>query len=203
MSQERTLFIVKHDGVARGLSGQIISRFERMGLKLVAMEFIQSSDDLGIKHYPESEKWFVTAGNRTLDDYKKNGIDPMPVFGSAKPKEIGKVIKKWLIEYLTAGPVLAMVWEGPMAVTQGRKLCGDTIPVKASLGTIRGDFGIDNIDLANSQHRPLYNLVHASGEIAEAESEIELWFDKSEIFEYKSYSNKFTGTHGKLSQTRD
>ncbi|HLD03717.1 MAG TPA: nucleoside-diphosphate kinase [Candidatus Dojkabacteria bacterium] len=198
MQTEITLIIVKHDGVARGLMGQIISRFEKVGLKLIALEFIQSTEDMGKAHYPGSKKWLETAGNRTLDDYQRNNIDPKEVFGTDKASEIGRVIKNWLVEYLAAGPVLAMVWEGPGAVVIGRKLCGDTIPAKALPGTIRGDFAIDNVDLANKQGRPIYNVVHASGEVAEAESEIELWFDKNEIFDYKTYTNKFSGTLGKL-----
>jgi len=202
MPTERTLVIIKHDGVARGLIGEVIKRFERVGLKLIALEFLKSTEDMGKAHYPSSKKWLETAGNRTLDDYQRNNIDPKEVFGSDQAREIGKVIKGWLVEYLAAGPVLAMVWEGPGAVVVGRKLCGDTIPAKALPGTIRGDFALDNVDLANKQGRPIYNLVHASGEVAEAEAEIELWFDKSEIFDYKTYANKFIGTHGKLGKAK-
>jgi nucleoside-diphosphate kinase len=195
---EKTLIIIKHDGVARGLIGEIMMRFERAGLKLVAMEFLKSTDDLGHSHYPVTEKWFSAVGNRTLGDYKTKGKDTMAEFGTADPVEIGKIIKNWLVEYLNAGPVLAMVWEGPGAVAAGRKLAGDTIPAKALPGTIRGDFSIDTVELANEQKRPMYNLIHASGEVAEAEEEIALWFDPSEVFEYRTYDNQLMGIHGKL-----
>ena len=193
---EKTLFIVKHDGVARGLTGEIIKRLERVGLKMVAMELIQSTSKLGSSHYPNSEKWLKTVGKRTLDDYSLKGIDPVKDLGTDDPKKIGSMVKGWLIDYLGAGPVLAMVWEGPQAVSVVRKLAGDTIPAKAMPGTIRGDFGIDNPILANKHKRPIYNVVHASGEVAEANEEIALWFSKDEIYSYNPYRDQFTGISG-------
>ncbi len=195
---ERTLVIVKHDGVSRGLMGKIVSRFERVGLKMVALEFIQSTLDMGQGHYPTNKEWFLKVGKRTLEDYKAKGIDPMEELGTDDPEEIGKLIKQWNVDYLTHGPVLAMVLEGPDAVNVVRKIVGDTIPSKALPGTIRGDFGIDSIEQANKQKRPLYNLVHASGEVTEAESEIILWFGKQEVFDYKVFSDSMTGIYGKL-----
>jgi nucleoside-diphosphate kinase len=198
MNTEKTLIVIKHDGVARGLIGKIIKRFERVGLKLVALEFIKSTEDLGHNHYPTSDEWLETAGNRTLNDYKANGKSALDEFGTEEAKEIGKLIKQWNVDYLSFGPVLAMIWEGPGAVAMGRKLVGNTIPSKAEPGTIRGDFSVDNIDLANAHGRPLYNMIHASGEVSEAKSEIELWFDKDEIFEYKTYASQVMGYYGKL-----
>jgi len=198
MKDEQTLIIIKHDGVARGLMGEVIKRFERIGFKLVAFEFIQSTEDLGSSHYPTSDKWFETVGNRTLNDYEKKGIDANDEFGTVDAIEIGKQIKGWLVEYLAYGPVLAMVWEGPGAVAVGRKLVGNTIPSNALPGTIRGDFSADNIELANAHNRPLYNLIHASGEVAEAKEEISLWFDKKEVFAYKLYATQVMGVDGKL-----
>lgn len=195
---EKTLVIVKHDGVSRGLIGRIIKRFERVGLKVVALEFIQSSVDMGEGHYPTSKEWFLKVGERTLQDYRSKGIDPVAELGTSDPMEIGKLVKKWNVEYLTHGPVLAVVLEGPDAVSVVRKLVGDTIPSRALPGTIRGDFGLDSIEQANKQKRPLYNLVHASGEVSEAETEIALWFGKKEVFDYKIYSNSMTGIYGKL-----
>lgn len=195
---EKTLVIIKHDGVSRGLIGRIISRFERVGLKMVALEFIQSTLDMGEGHYPTSKKWFLKVGERTLSDYLAKGIDPIKELGTDDPLEIGKLIKQWNVDYLTHGPVLAIVLEGPDSVNLVRKLVGDTIPSKAIPGTIRGDFGMDSIEQANKQKRPLYNLVHASGEVSEAEAEIVLWFGKQEVFDYKVYSNSMTGIYGKL-----
>lgn len=198
MAIEKTLLIVKHDGVARGLMGEIIHRVERTGLKLVALEFLESTKDLGENHYPHTDEWLNKVGGRTLSDYKNKGIDPVESLGTDNPKEIGTMIKNWLIDYLAAGPVLAMVFEGPQAVKIVRKLAGDTIPANAVPGTIRGDFGFDDPELANEQKRPIYNIIHASGEVAEAKEEIALWFTGKEIHDYKVYSDDFTGLKGKM-----
>lgn len=195
---ERTLIIVKHDGVARGLIGEIIKRFERVGLKIVAMEFLRSSRDMGDSHYPRSEKWLKKVGERTLSEYIEKGLDPIKELGTDNPVDIGKLVKDWLIDYLSVGPVLAMVWEGPNAVKVGRKLAGDTIPANAIAGSIRGDLGIDSVELANTHKRPIYNVMHASGEIAEAKEEISLWFKDAEVFDYNVYSADFSGVKGKL-----
>ncbi len=196
---ENTLLIVKHDGVARGLMGEIITRCEKTGLKLVAMEFMQSTNDMGENHYPRTEKWLRTVGERTLKDYLEKGIDPVISMGTDNPIEIGKKVKNWLIEYLAAGPVLAMVWQGPGAVNLVRKIVGDTVPARALMGTIRGDFCLDTPEMANKQERPIYNIVHASGEVAEANEEIALWFGNREVFDYHPYSSDFNGIKGKIS----
>lgn len=195
---ERTLIICKHDAVARGLMGEIIQRFERVGLKLIAMELIAASADMGRDHYPNSKEWLTKVGQRTLTEYKEKGIDPIKRLGTDDAVEIGKLIKQWNVDFLTCGPVLAMVWEGPGAVTIGRKLVGSTVPTLAAPGTIRGDFSWDNADIANEHLRPFYNLVHASGEVEEAEQEIALWFSKGEVINYEVYSHKLMGFSGKF-----
>jgi len=198
MEKEQTLIIVKHDGVARGIIGMIISRFERVGLKLVALEFLQSTKDMGQSHYPDSTKWYQKVGERTLSEYTQKGIDPITELGTSDPIEIGKLIKQWNIDYLTVGPVMAMVWEGPNAVKIGRKLVGDTNPLNALPGTIRGDFAIDSAELANAHKRPFYNVVHASGEVAEAKEEIALWFENKEVINYDTFSEDYLGIKGKI-----
>jgi len=101
------------------------------------------------------------------------------------------MIKKWNIELITRGPVLAMVWEGPDAIEIVRKISGSTSPKKALPGTIRGDFSWDNYEVANDELRSVYNILHASGNEEEAEFEINLWFSKDEIFpDYELYANK-------------
>ncbi len=197
---EKTLVIIKHDGVARGLMGEVIKRFERVGLKLVAMEFIQSTEDMGNSHYPVTDKWLEKAGSNTLNEYKEKGIDPKKKLGTGDAIEIGKMIKKWLVDYLDYGPVLAMVWQGPSAVKIARKLVGATAPADSLPGTIRGDFALDNFELANDQQRPAYNLIHASGEVAEAEEEIALWFENSEVFDYTTYHSKAMGIEGRMDE---
>ena len=161
--------------------GEILKRFERAGLKMAAFKFIQAPEHLAVEHYPSDDAWYRTAGERTLTEYKEKGIDPVKELGTADAVKIGKLIKKWNVDYLTEGPILATVWEGYDAIKVARKLVGSTKPAEAAPGTIRGDFSIDNVELANALKRPFRNLVHASGNESEAKNELDLWFEASEI----------------------
>lgn len=181
---ERTVIIIKHDGVARGLMGEILQRYERVGLKLVAMKLVYATREMGMKHYPDDEAWYAKVGERSLEEYETKGIDPIEHIGTADKVKIGKMVKQWNVEYLTEGPVLAMVFEGYGAIKIGRKITGETNPSKALPGTVRGDFTSDNAELANAKKRPFRNLIHASGSEEEAANEIELWFTKDELHEY-------------------
>lgn len=187
---QRTLVVLKHDSVMRGLMGEIIQRFERVGLKLVAMEFLNATEDMGDKHYASSDENLKRFGNNTLAECKEKGIDPIEKYGSDNALEIGKMIKKWNIELITRGPVLAMIWEGPDAIALVRKLAGKTSPKDAAPGTIRGDFSWDNYEAANEEKRSVYNLLHASGNVEEAEFEIKLWFEDKEVIEYSPFSHR-------------
>ena len=135
---ERTLLLIKPDGVKRRLVGEIIGRFERKGLTIAALELRIVTDELARRHYAEH--------------------DGKPFFGS-------------LLEFITSGPLVAAIIEGPRAVTALRQLVGGTDPVeKATPGTIRGDFGLET----------QFNLVHGSDSPESAEREIGLWFDKAQ-----------------------
>lgn len=191
VKEQRTLVVVKHDGVMRGLMGEVIKRLERVGLKLIAMEFLQATEDMGDKHYASSEANLKRFGQHTIDEYAQKGIDPKEKFGTDDPLELGKLIKRWNVELIIRGPVLAMVWEGPDAVDIVRKLAGDTCPKKAVPGTIRGDFSWDNYEVANAEYRSAYNILHASANEEEAEFEINLWFSKDELFpSYELYAHR-------------
>lgn len=139
---ERTLIIVKPDGVQRGLVGPILERFERRGLKLAGLKLMRVSQSLAEKHYAE---------------------------------HVGKPFYPGLISYITAGPVVVGVLEGPSAIEAVRSTLGSTNPVKAAAGTIRGDFGIE-------MGR---NLVHASDGPESAAREVALWFAEDELVEYR------------------
>lgn len=183
---EQTLVILKPDAVIRGLVGEVIKRFENVGLKIVAAKFIHASKELVEKHYPQDrEELWVGIGNKTLENYKDLDMDPKESLGTDDPKEIGKMVRVWLMDYISEGPVLAMVLEAPHAVELVRKMTGNTLPLVSAPGTIRGDFSYDSSYLANSNKRPIRNLIHASGNKEEAEYEIPLWFSKEEIYEYK------------------
>ena len=182
---ERSLVLVKPDGVKRGLIGEIVSRFERRGLKIIGMKMIWVDEGMVRKHYPTTRKeWVKTIGEKTLKAYKDYGTDPKEHLGTMDPYEIGLLICKWLVDYLTSGPVVAIVLEGPHAINAVRKIAGYTYPDTAAPGTIRGDYSIDSPDFANMGKRSGMNLVHASGNREEAEFEIALWFRKAELHKY-------------------
>jgi len=184
---ERTLVVLKPDALQRGIVGDIITRFEKIGLKIVGMKMLQADTALAEGHYPSDRRAFIEGlGNKTLDNYREQGKDPLAEFGTADPHEIGLRIQKWLVEYISSGPVLAMVLEGPHAVELIRKLVGHTLPAKAQPGTIRGDYSFDSSLLANEGKRPIRNLIHASGDTTEAEMEITAWFTPHELFTYKT-----------------
>ncbi|HET7099076.1 MAG TPA: nucleoside-diphosphate kinase [Patescibacteria group bacterium] len=183
---EQTIVLVKPDGVKRALVGEVISRFEKIGLKIIGMKMVWIDEEMVRKHYPTTRKeWVTKIGEKTLEAYKTYGTDPNEHLGTMKPYEIGLLICKWLVDYLTSGPVVAMVLEGPHAIPAVRKIAGYTYPDAAIPGTIRGDFSIDSPDLANMGKRSGMNIVHASGNAEEAKFEIELWFRKEELYDYK------------------
>jgi nucleoside-diphosphate kinase len=142
MAVERSLVLVKPDGVQRGLIGEVIGRFERRGLRLVGAKFVQVSQDLAQRHYAEHE---------------------------------GKPFYDGLISYITSTPVMAMVWEGPNAVSAIRQTVGATKPAEAAPGTIRHDFALE----------VGRNLIHASDKPETGVRETALWFKPEELVEWK------------------
>lgn len=182
---ERTLIILKPDAIQRGIIGDIVSRFERVGLKIVGAKMMRPNEELANKHYPKERREFIEGmGKKTLDNYKELGKDAVAEFGHEDPHKIGLMLQKWLVEFITSDPVLAIVLEGPHAVELARKICGATLPSKALPGTIRGDYSFDSSALANEGKRPIRNLIHASGDKAEADFEVGLWFSDDELFDY-------------------
>lgn len=183
---ERTLILIKPDGVSRGKIGEILSRFESCGLKIVAAKMIRADDTIANKHYPVDRKeLWKGIGNKILDSYRESGIDPIEKHKTDDPLKLGEMVQVSLREYITSGPVFAAVIEGPNAIAVVRKLCGHTYPVKADPGTIRGDFSFDSPEVANANGRAIRNLIHASGNKEEAEYEIKIWFKDEEIVKYK------------------
>jgi len=173
---EDTLVILKPDALARGLTGEIIVRFERIGMRILQGRIFLPSSELVERHYPETDEWLTGVGRKTLSDYQNMGLDPVHAFGTDDLREIGHRVKAWLVDYLTSGPVCALVLNGHRAVEIVRKLIGATLPVQAMPGTIRGDFCSDSAILAGQEKRAVRNLIHASGTVPEAHDEIALWF---------------------------
>lgn len=183
---EQSVVLVKPDGVKRGLIGEIISRFEKAGLKIVAMKMVLIDKEFAFKHYGVDDEWFENVGKKMKDFYKEQGFDAGEKMTKMSNKEIGKLVQKWSVNYLTAGPVVAMLLEAPGVISIIRKMVGTTFPQTSAPGTIRGDYSFDSPLLANQSGRVVINLIHASGNTKEAEFERQLWFKEKEIHSYKT-----------------
>ena len=177
---ERTLVIVKPDGIQRALIGEIIRRYERTGLKLVALKMLIPTEAMIEEHYLLDPNWKKSVGEKAISSYVKKGEKPP----STDPIEVADSVVVSLKKYMTSGPVIAMVWEGGHAVELVRKITGSTEPSSASIGTIRGDFVLDSYQMADTDTRAIRNLIHASGTVPEAEKEIPHWFKPEEIIRY-------------------
>ncbi len=175
-SIERTLVIVKPDGVERHLVGEVIRRMENTGLKIEAMKMVTASRELMDRHYAGGLEWCKGVGEKTKKNYAQYGLDIVKELGTDDDTKIGKMVKEWLIDYISAGPSVAMILSGNHAVDNVRRVCGPTLPLVAPPGSIRGDFALDSADYANRDKRAVKNIVHASGNLEEAKAEIALWF---------------------------
>ena len=153
---ERTLVLIKPDGVSRGLIGEVIKRFEQRGLKIVALKLVKAKKELAEKHYGED----IT-------------------------KRLGENMRKNLLNFITEGPVIAMIISGVNAIENVRKIVGPTESKSALPGTIRGDFSHVSYGYADKKNIAIRNIIHASGTVDEAAIEVGLWFKKDEIHDYK------------------
>lgn len=177
---ERTFVILKPDAVQRSLVGEIVSRFERTGLKMVGLKMVIPDEQILWKHYNKDEAWFLKKGTKIVEDRMAGG---MPVTKDAL--EYGKDIIGALVKFMTAGPVVMMVIEGNQAVAVVKKLVGETEPATSDVGTIRGDLTMDSYSIAAIDDRAVRNLIHCSDQVEEAKREIGLWFTESELTRYK------------------
>ncbi len=173
---QQTLVLLKPDAVERKLSGRIITTLEEAGLTITAIKMLTADKKTLAEHYPSDDKWLGIVGGKTLEDYEASGKDVKAEFGTDNAVEVGKIIKGWLVDFMASGPIVAMVVEGNEAVKNVRRLVGHTLPNKAEPGSIRGRFSCDSPSAANEEKRPVTNLIHASGEVDEAQFEIGLWF---------------------------
>ena len=160
---EQTLVILKPDALDRGIVGEIITRFERVGMKMVGMKLLVSEKDTAARHYTED-----------------------------LAKRRGEHIRALMIEMLTSGPILAMVLEGIDAVEVVRKMIGATEPKSATPGTIRGDYAHISYRFADEKKIGVFNLIHASATPEEAVVEIGVWFKPEELVEHKPGYTKLT-----------
>lgn len=181
---ERTVILIKPDAVKRYLIGEMLTRFEKLNFKVVAMKMVWVDNTHVGKHYKDEKEYLEVIGNRTLEDYKKYGFDAKEDLGTNDPYEIGKLVRSWNMDALSSGPLVAIILEGYHAVEMARKVVGSTISAQAAPGTIRGDYAYDTPILANLERRPIRTYIHASGNQEEAEFEIKLWFKEEEIYSY-------------------
>ena len=170
MTLERTLIILKPDTLQRGIAGEILTRFERAGLKIVAAKMTQPDQEHYFAHYENIGKMISRRGQKAFDV---------------------------TLEMMQMGPVLAMVLEGIEAVSLVRKMVGTTEPKSALPGTIRGDYAHMSFGYADEQGVGIPNLIHASGDPEEAKEEIAHWFAESEIFDYSTVHEPYTQTKKK------
>ncbi|MEK7150361.1 MAG: nucleoside-diphosphate kinase [Patescibacteria group bacterium] len=179
--KEKTLVIVKPDGIQRSLVGEIVKRYERIGLKLIGLKLMVPSEEMIEKHYTLDPEWVRVTGEKTIQGYRDKGMKP-PI---EDPLEITKLLIERLKKYMTSGPVIAMVWQGAHAVAIVRKITGKTEPLMSDVGTIRGDFVLDSYEMSDSDARCIRNLIHSSGSVKEAEDEIKHWFKDEELIDYR------------------
>lgn len=162
---ERTLVVLKPDAIARGIAGEIITRFERAGLKIIGLKMLKPGEEHLHHHYETIGKLISRRGEEV---YRKNA------------------------DFMASGPVVAMVVEGVQAIATVRKMVGQTEPHTAAPGTIRGDYAHMSIEHANQTGGGLPNLVHASADANEAKQEIDHWFKPAELFDYKTAHQHLT-----------
>lgn len=184
--KEQTLVLIKPDGVQRSLIGEIISRYERTGLKLAALKFVVPTPKMVEEHYILDPSWRQKNGEKTIASYKAKGLNP----SSEDPLKCSAITLEKLKKYLSSGPVVAMVWQGMNAVAMIKKVTGSTEPLNADVGTIRGDFMLDSYQTADEDNRAVRNLTHISGSVEEAGKEIKHWFSSEEIIKYRLIQEK-------------
>jgi len=159
--RQRTLVVLKPDAVVRGLTGRIIQRFEDAALKIVGVKMRELDAAFARRHYFDLEE------------------------------RLGADVYNATAAFMQRGPVIAFVLEGEDAVATVRKIVGTTYPNEAQPGSIRGDFAHQSKAVAAVTGKAVANLVHASGNQEEAEYEVNLWFDKTELFDYKNLAEAF------------
>lgn len=177
---QQTFLIIKPDGVQRSLIGEIISRVERTGLKIVGLKMLLPTREALLEHYHKNDEWFLKKGTNIVENKKANKL---PVEKEAI--EYGRDIIEQIVRFMSSGPVIAMVIQGNEAVAVVKKIVGSTEPSTSDVGTIRGDFTIDSYEHATVDSRAVRNLIHCSDSPDEAQREIAVWFSSNEILKYR------------------
>jgi nucleoside-diphosphate kinase len=174
---ERTLILVKPDVIQRQIVGEILSRFERKGFKIVGMRMLNATKEQVGEHYIDEESYLIETGEKAKKGAESRGED----ISDWNSLERGKIIRKNNIVYLTCGPIIAMVLEGHSVISGVRKVLGSTSPAEGDVGTIRDDYSFDTFALADYVSRATRTMLHASDSVENAEREIKIWFKESEL----------------------
>jgi nucleoside-diphosphate kinase len=162
---EKTLILLKPDAIQRGIIGEVLSRFEKVGLKIVGMKMVSPDKEHYYKHYEEIGKMITRRGQDKFD---------------------------WTLDTMMLGPVVAVVLEGIEAIALVRKMVGDTEPKSSQPGTIRGDYAHISYIHADKHQVGIPNIIHASGDEKDAKAEIKHWFRDEELYQYKTVHERFT-----------
>lgn len=181
LRRERSLVLLKPDAVKRQIVGELITRFERKGLKIGALKLVMPTAELAGAHYTDSEEWLQDSGQRTYDSYLEKGVEP-----PMGARDLALNTRRKLVDGLTAGPLVAMVLQGAHVIEIVRKMRGATSPQAADVGTIGFDYSVDSYELADAGDWPIRNIIHASDSAENAEREMNIWFEKHEILNYTS-----------------
>ncbi len=184
--KEQTLVIFKPDVIQRQIAGELISRFERKGFKIVGMKMTWPSKELMKKHYTDDPAYLTEVGEKAITNAKERGEEVK----EHDPYKIGAMVRDWNVEYLSCGPVVALVLEGPHIIESVRKMVGGSNPLTADVGTIRSDYSPDSFVISNMQGRTTRTIIHASDSVENANREIPLWFKKDEIYNYETAIEK-------------
>lgn len=177
MAQERTLVLIKPDVLQRQLVGEILSRFERKGIKMTAIKMLNATKEQVGEHYIDEEGYLIETGEKA----KKGAIARGEDVSNWNSLEQGKKIRQRNINYLTCGPIVAIVFEGFGVISQVRKILGSTSPADGDIGTVRDDYSVDTYALADFLDRSTMTMLHASDSVENAERELKIWFKESEI----------------------
>lgn len=179
-SKERTFVILKPDAVQRGLVGEIMKRFERVGLKMTHLSFKVLDQARVNTHYGKQDEWYLRKGQGVIENRTSHGL---PIEKDAL--EYGKDIIRVVEQYMISGPVVVMVLQGNQSVAVVKKLVGSTEPTTSDVGTIRGDYTLDSYNVSALDDRGIRNLIHCSDSPEEAEREIALWLKEDEVLSYR------------------
>lgn len=172
--------MLKPDAVQRSLMGEILGRFEKVGLKVVGVKFVIADEKRLWVHYNKDDAWYLKKGTKIVEDKTAAGLKV-----EKEAIEYGKDIIGALVKYMTAGPVLQFALEGNEAIAVVKKLVGSTEPATSDVGTIRGDYTTDSYAICSVDDRAVRNLMHCSDNAEDAARELELWFGKDELIDYR------------------